>query len=427
MTRTNNAITEQASKILPKVLNVLTGKVLTAAFSFASFFYLARTFSIEEVGNYVACLSLAMITSMASNWGINEFVFRESSINSKDNNKYLIKSRRSKAYIGATILLSVVTFMLAIEVEQTFVEIYILLTLAALVDAQTISYIVIFRANGINKIEMYLFPLRACAKLLVLFAVAYFNGNLITLIALWTTVNLGGLLAAHTLYKKIFGKIGQVGIGPNEIIRILKVSSPYALTTIISALYLNSAPIIIRILEDAGDVAVYGVAMQVFQAMVFVPVSLNIAVQPTLTRLYVSNAQEWSIKAKKLIKYSVPISILLSGLSSLIIPDVIVVIFGEEYNEASSLISLLMIAYFASFIIGSLLTSLYISSNNTKTYFKIFTIIYLIYIISNIILLHLFGVHGAVFSFILSEMLFFIILCYVLFKSIFIPTKPNRT
>jgi len=392
--------------IFSRISLVLAGKIATSVVSFATFVVLSRELELVELGSYVFLLSVASLVSMISNWGTNELLFRACSTD-LSNAASLFRIARLWKFLLALVQGALFLLYLALtgSAAQELVSAVFLL-IASTVDAQSMSYITLRRTVGDNRTEAIFFPVRALVKLTCIAGVVYSGGGLWQIALTIAVVNIAGISILWLRFAKwevLQEKAGAVTI--MDFQSLMVAATPYALFSVIGAIYSQNGSILTSIIAGKEVVAIYGVGLQFYQVAIFLPVALNIAIQPSLSRLFEADRVSWAGKVTWLYKWLSLTSFVMGISLYMILPVIIEWAFDERYVNSIAVVRILMMAFMFRFLASALIGSSMISANKVALYNRALVVSLIANIGFNVLLIPEYGAMGAALSLLLSEFL----------------------
>lgn len=406
-----------SNPVVGRVIGLLSSKILTAVISFTIFFLIVSYFDKEQVGVYVFLLGVVTILSMISNFGTNEYILRLGATDTKNISEVLRVARNIKLVLSTALGILVGVIIFNFTEFHHDILIYILLLFNAIIDLQSLSYIMMFRVNNRTRVEVLFFTLRAGLKLLLVIIILSFSSSFTATILALLVSNILGLIFIFNKYNKDLA-ITSMFANKIKFSSVLNSAKPFAYMSITIAIFSQAPVVIAGNILSKSTLADLGLVLQVYTVAIFFPVSINIAVQPNLSRVYEANQVAWKTKLIKLTFFVLPLSLIAAVLMFHLIPLVVDFIFGEKYKSSTELIQLLSFALFFRFANSSIIATSYISAKWMKYYNRIYSIATLTIIIFSLIFINVIGVKGAVLAIVVSEGLLFSLAMYYLIRKI---------
>lgn len=371
--------------------------------------YLARLFSVVEYGEYNLVTSFIAIFSFLPDFGVGLIVIRE------------IARERKKAslHLGNSLILngilSVFTFILILIVA--FVsgfnfQVFILIFISAItLVISTIRSVAIFYFDGVEKMH-YSAILNTLNTILLLSFAVLLSLIGFGLYGIFIGMLVGTVISTFITWICLFKYVTPtIRVKSHTILFYLKQGAPLGIASFSSLIYTHIDVLILSKLLGERAVGIYSAATPFAFALIqLLNVPFVVAVYPALSRLENEDRQRFKngiIKSVGVILlWSIPSIIIISVFSPVIIP----LIFGHKYDQAIPILKVLI--FFVPFIsMSALLYKVLIIIGKQKDYLIISIIGALINILLNVIFITKFGIFGAAWSAVLTQIFIFIIYC----------------
>jgi O-antigen/teichoic acid export membrane protein len=373
-----------------------------ALLGFAVSVLLARELGVEVFGNYSYILSLAGIFLIFQDGGYKTLIFRES----VDNN-----TTQSSLSLGVIhlILITLLGGLLVSLIQPQRWE--IILTAFGCMGLVVLTGFVssLLKGRGDFKLDaiwkIVIRSLTACAILSALF---FYKANTIKYIFIAWSIAL--ILAL--IWPIVKGYIKWPSFNFNN--ELFRSSMVFLSIDVATVFYFRSDIVLLEYLGNIeGDVGHYSAAYRILEGIILIatPVA-QIAFRSLRLRL---NQKKFYSLLILLTFAMLVIAGVFAGLGIFFSDDVILVVFGEQYQRAGKLLPILMFAML--FILPNyILTQGAIAINKEIYYAKIVCFVALLNILLNIWLIPDFGAFGAACATIFSEGVLFMGLVYVFWR-----------
>jgi O-antigen/teichoic acid export membrane protein len=397
----------QTKTLVISTSHVFSAKVLSSVFSILIFLFLARIFTVEELGVFSFFTSVAVMLTVASNWGVNEYILREGAAAPGRLGDLVRNSMFIKGSLGLAFGFLTFSYLLFKETALLNILIFLLILLFALVDSQTITFIAAFRSQGITRFEAWFFPGRNACRLLTIVLISFWSKGLLEIICGMVLVNLTGFLVANRSFKR-FRQEGQRGkISLRRAFEVARSATPFVLLAVIGMAYARADQIMLGLMKDSREVGIYALAWQVYETATFLPISIGIVLLPKLTRIYHDDAYRWIESGAKALGYTLLLGSVIGVSLFIALPYVIRYLFSAKYLASEPVIRVLMVAYIFNFVWVSLFISMLISGGNFQTLNLIVISSLALNIGANLYAIPRYGPLGAAYAAILSEVFTF--------------------
>ena len=367
--------------------HILTGKIIAALFGLLTFIFIARGFTPSEVGDYQYLLSLIILCALLASWGLNEYIFRECSQKIERANEYFVVLRaikyRNWSAFGSVLVL--VVWSLHSWREALLAS---LLVLMMVYDAQTVSANVILRARRETHAESWLLPLRAFARFFAAFVI-YLFALQISLTGLAVFFVLINMLVYFYYLRRFFSNLGTVkSPSLRESASYMRAARHYGLIGLVSGIYLHGISVMVKWWQGAEAVAYIAVPLQVYGALLFIPIALGLALIPRLSPLYLSDFTRWSHLSRKITIVAAVVFLPFTLVCYFVLPKLIPVLFGEKYGNSVLFTEVFIVMFYFRAVTEAILLPALFSAKRENAYLKFLIAVVLIFLIGAQIVLY---------------------------------------
>lgn len=156
-----------------------------------------------------------------------------------------------------------------------------------------------------------------------------------------------------TAYRKKIGPLRRWRFSFPCAKQLLWQSFPLLLTNAAVIIYQRIDQVMIGTMIDKQSVGYFSVATKFVEVMIFIPATLNNTISPVLVQLREKGEQLYREKAQQFINVTVWVSIICSGIMSLLAYWVILFTFGEQYLPSVAILQVLSFKMAASALSSS--------------------------------------------------------------------------
>lgn len=404
-------------KNIMNFFTLLMGSVLGSLLMFVGQIILARSFSVEDFGNFATVTNLVNIIAVFVGFGVGDFLVKIFSTEGEKAYRWVRPSFKI-LYINLIVSVMIIAILLLSGVYSNTVNILVLLFIPNIILQGLLTL-----SNAVNQIEEDF--LKNSILNLSIYVVRFVS----ILIALMTTVSITAIgisifiLSLVTLYPflKNISKFfkGNIDIPNQPEFKLennadfkssLQQIYPFGVMGIFYFAYYQSDILILSYYEGPESTAFYSAAFSILSMVYLFPNLL-------FRKLFLTKIHLWANHNNdKLVSFFKKSSLLMSLLGVIVTTAVyflsasmISIIYGGKYDESAiylSLLSLCIVFRFIYSISGTILST----KDNIYLKIKIQGVTALINIIGNFILIPHFGIKGAIVSTIISE--FILCICF---------------
>jgi O-antigen/teichoic acid export membrane protein len=322
------------------------GRIAGDLLTFVLFVVLSRAFGQEGVGQYAFAVGLTGFFAAAADFGLYNLTVTELSRHAADRPRFLssVLTLRLALSAGALAALLLVLVFLPLPPEAKLVVTIIGVQQVAAALATGLG--AVFVAHEAMAVAGVLEALARASGALLGAALVLAGSDMVTaLLALPAAAILQTIAAAFLVARRygvdrpLFTRAGWL--------RTLRKALPYGLSALIRRVSIRLDVVLLGLLIGTVAVGVYSAAYRVIFVLMFLPLLASIAVLPRVSRAYAGNARgELALLYHQSLRFAVLVGLpALFGLW-LIAPDLMLTLFGRDFEGSVSLLRLLAPLFF---------------------------------------------------------------------------------
>ncbi|MEE3325040.1 MAG: flippase [Methanosphaera sp.] len=204
----------------------------------------------------------------------------------------------------------------------------------------------------------------------------------------------------------------------NFLKEIIVNSIPFGITSVFTSIYFWIAGIILTFMSGSVAVGLFSSSQKIILVLSALFVLLSNAVFPVMSQLFVEDKEKLNDLYQKMLKYMLISSVPIVIGSVIYSHDIINIIFGSQYLDATVCLSVLMWAVIFMFLSGTTSTLLN-AINKQFLVTKVAAVGAVFSVIMNYILISQYSYVGASMTSVLTELLVLILMLYSLHKTDF--------
>lgn len=361
---------------------------------------IARYLGVAEYGVYGFAISLTGILIIIADFGINTHIVRDVATDNSIASKYLGNAIPLKSvFAAATFILTLIILFLMQSNEIT-----IKVTLLFAIEMIIRSFINLFKgafqafeevkyqgiAESILHLILLVFIIITIRTDIGIFgiAISYILANLITLAYLYHALN-KNIITPQYEFDRDFCK------------KIIMLSVPFAITGILYSAYYFIDIIMLENLVGDYAAGIYNATYKLIPVQNLLVSVYGAVIFPVMSKLFKRHEKLLILSYEKSVKYLLMLIIPFSVLIVIYSPNIIQLIYGSEYEAASTVLSILIWTVSLLFVISPG-TNLLNSSHKEMAVNKIYIFGAVINIVLNLIFIPYFSYYGAAISTIMS-------------------------
>ncbi len=394
--------------------------ILQRAISFVYFTILARAIGVDNTGVYFFAIAFTTIFTVIADFGLNPVITRELSRHPEESNRYISSILFTKIILGLLAYGAVVLVINLLGYPLFTKEMVYLAGVTMLFD---------------NLHSVFYSFLRA-KKNLLFEAGGVIGSQFLTMvvggIALWLHWPLYWLILAYTIpafinivYSFLSAYLAEnlrliFKFDKKLIVWSLKIALPFALAAFIGRMYSYSDSLIMSKMLSESEMGWWSVPYKITFAFQFIPVALTASIYPAMSSLFIEDKQKIGKLFSKAWNYLLVIVLPLAfGLMAVAKP-VIIYLYGKNYLPSVLVLQILMVSLifsFLTFVNGATLNAI----NRQKAQTAVLGISLIASVILNFILLPRYGIIGAAWTALASNIILCCLGVYMVQKTVTLP------
>lgn len=411
----------QIQTIFKNMSWLLVSQILASIFGFVWTILIARYLGVSDYGILGFAISITTILGIIDDMGISTHIVRHISTDYDSAPKYIGNALPLKLIFASSKVILTLIILIILGVNELTLTITMLFTLEMIFKSYINSLNGSFQAfelgkyQGIGNIIMntltLVFILIAIYTDLGLFGVSisYVLANLIAFIYVYYVLN------KHVVKPKF-------ELDAEFCKKITILSLPFAVTGILYTVYYSIDVIMLTNMVGSYATGIYNATYKLISVLTLFYSVYTAVIFPVMSRFFKNDESMLLISFEKSIKYLMLAIIPLAVGTVLYSTDIIHLIYGHEYDAASSVLSILIWTVCLLFISGACNTLLN-ASHKEVTVTKIYAVAAVFNIILNLFMIPWLSYDGAAITTVLSDMLIVILQTFVIYK---LGHRPNK-
>lgn len=382
---------------------------------------MARYLGVSDYGIFGFATSLTAILAITTDLGISTHIVRHIATDYDSAPKYLGNAIPLKSIFAIGCF--IITLIILILMKSS--ELVITITLLFSIETIFKSYIGLFNGsfqafeegkyqgigNTILHLILLLFILITIFTDLGLYGIAfsYILANLISLLYLYYSFR-KNIIKPRFELDKTFCK------------KITLYSLPFAITGVLYTVYYSIDAVMLTNLVGEYATGIYNATGKLMLVLTIFYSVYSAVIFPVMSKFFKNDEKLLLISYEKSIKYLMLVMIPLATATMFYSTDIIHLIYGQEYDAASSVLSILIWTVCLLFVSGAG-NNLLNASHKEVTVTKIYVIAAVFNVVANLILIPILSYNGAAITTVLSDILIVIIQSCVIYK---IGHRPDK-
>ncbi len=404
----------QVKTIFKNMSWLLISQIIASICGFIWTILMARYLGVSGFGIFGFAVSLTGMCSILFDLGIGIHSVRHIATDYDSAPKYLGNIIPLKGLFSLMGFIIILIILIILKADELTIIITLLFAIEQIIKKFVELMNATFQAfeegkyqgigNTILNILLFVFILITIFTDLGLYgiAIAYILANIIALIYEYYILNKQYVKPIYE-FDKEFCK------------RITIASIPFAVTVILSSIYYSID--IVMLTNMIGDYAtgIYNASYKLISVLTVFYSIYSAVIFPVMSKFYKNDETMLLVSYEKSIKYLMIIIIPIAIATMIYSTDLVHLFYGYKYNEASSVLSILIWTVCLLFISGAGNTLLN-ASHKEVSVTKIYLLAAIFNVVMNLILIPRYSFNGAAITTVLSDILIVVVQSYVIYK-----------
>lgn len=411
----------QVRTIFKNMSWLLVSQIVASICGFIWTILIARYLGVNDYGILGFAISLTAIVAITLDWGISTHIVRHIATDYDSAPKYLGNAIPLKSiFTIGTIFITLIILILMKSDELT-----ITITLLFLIERILISFIGLFngcfQAFEEGKYQGIQNTLVNIILLIFILITIFTDLGIYGISISYVVANVIALIYEYYVLQKHIAK-PKFEFDKSFCKKITILSLPFAITGLLYSIYYSIDIVMLTSMVGNSATGIYNATYKLISVLNLFYSIYAAVIFPVMSKFYKNDEKLLLISFEKSVKYLMLIIVPIAVATTLYSLDIIQLIYGHEYDAASSVLSILIWTVCLLFVSGACNTLLN-ASHKEVSVTKIYLIAAIFNVCLNFIMIPYLSYNGAAITTVLSDMLIMIIQCYVIYK---LGHKPNK-
>ena len=411
----------QIQKIFTNMSWLLVSQIIASICGFIWTILIARYLGVSDYGVLGFAISITSILSILYDLGIGVHIIRHIATDYDSAPKYLGNSIPLKSIYSLLGFIIIFIVLIIIKADETTIIISLLFAIEQIFKRFIDLFNGLFQAfeegkyqgigNTLLNILLLIFIVLTITTDLGLYGItiSYILANVIALIYEYYVLNKHIVKPEFELDKQFCKKITLAAL-------------PFAVSAVLYSIYYSIDVVMLTNIVGSYATGIYNATYKLISVLTLFYSVYTAVIFPVMSKFFKNDKSMLLISFEKSIKYLMIVIIPLAIATMFYSTDIITLIYGHQYDAASSVLSILIWTVCLLFISGACNTLLN-ASHKEVTVTKIYAIAAIFNIILNFFMIPYFSYDGAAITTVLSDILIVIIQAYVIYK---LGHRPNK-
>lgn len=411
----------QLQKIFKNMSWLLISQIIASVCGFIWTIIIARYLGVSDYGILGFAISFTGILGITLDWGISTHIVRHIATDNNTAPKYLGNAIPLKSIFSVAALIITLIILILMNSNEITITVTLLFTIEKIIQSFLGLIHGSFQAFEEGKYQGIANSMINILLLIFIFITIFTDLGLYGITISYIVANIIGLIYTYYILIKYVSK-PKFELDLRFCKKITLLSLPFAASAILSSIYYSIDIVMLTKIVGNYATGIYNATYKLINVLTLFYGIYTAVIFPVMSKFYKNDEKLLLISYEKSIKYLMLVIIPIAISTMIYSTDIINLIYGHEYDAASSVLSILIWTVCLLFISGAgniLLNASY----KEVTVTKIFLIAAIFNVVLNLILIPYLSYNGAAITTVLSDVLIVIVQSYVIYR---LGHRPNK-
>ena len=389
-------------------------QIITSVCGFVWTILLARYLGVNNYGILGFAVSVSGILAIIDDLGISAHVVRHVATDYESAPKYVGNVIPLKIILAIINLIVTPIILILLKIDGYTIFITLIFTLEIIFKSYTNSLFGVFQAFEEGKYQGIGYSLMNASTLLFIVIAIYADFGLLGVSISYVMANMLSFIYSYYILNKHITK-PKFEFDWEFCKKITLLSLPFAVTGILYSIYYSID--IVMLTNLVGDYAtgIYNATYKLISLLTLFYSVYTAVIFPVMSKFFKNDKKLLVMSYEKSIKYLMLVIVPIAVATMFYSLDIIQLIYGHQYDDAASVLSILIWTVCLLFISGASNTLLN-ASHKEVTVTKIYGLAAVFNIILNLFMIPYLSYNGAAITTVLSDVLIVALQTYVIHK-----------
>jgi len=404
----------QVKTIFKNMSWLMISQIIASICGFIWTILIARYLGVENYGILGFAISFTGFFTIIADFGISTHIVRTISTDYELAPKYLGNALPLKGLFGILTFSLSLWVLLLLKTDEITIIITLLFTIEMIIKSVVSLLNGSFQAFEEGKYQGIGNTILNLILLAFIFITIFTDLGLFGITFSYIVANFIALVYEYYVLNKHLVK-PKFELDIDFCKKITLLSLPFAATSILYTIYYSIDVIMLTKLIGDYATGIYNATYKLISVLTLFNSVYSAVIFPVMSKFFKKDKNLLIISFEKSIKYLMLVTIPLALATMLYSSDIIYLIYGHEYDEASSVLCILIWTVCLLFINGAC-NNLLNASHREVSVTKIYAIAALFNVVLNLIIIPKFSYNGAAFTTVLSDFLIVCLQLYVIYR-----------
>lgn len=404
----------QVQTIFKNMSWLLVSQIIASICGFIWTILMARYLGVKNYGIYGFATALTGMLAITTDLGISTYIVRDIATDYTSAPKYLGNIFPLKGILALGTFILTLIILIIMKIDETTITVTLLFSIEMIIKSYIGTLNGAFQAFEEGKYQGIGNTVLNVLLLIFIIITLFTNIGIYGIAISYIIANIISLIYLYYIFEKHISK-PKYEFDTNFCKKITLYSLPFAATGFLYAIYYSIDMTMLTHIMGNYATGIYNATYKLIMVLTIFYSTYNAVIFPVMSKFYKKDGKILTIIFEKSIKYLLLIIIPLATSTMFYSLDIIQLIYGHEYAEASTVLCILIWTVCLLFI-NNPCNNLLNASHKELTVTKIYLIASIFNIVLNLLMIPHFSYNGAAFTTVLSDLLIVIIQFYVIYQ-----------
>lgn len=411
----------QVRTIFKNMSWLVVSQIIASICGFIWTILIARYLGVNDYGILGFAISLTTILSVTIDFGINTHATRNIATDYDSAPKYLGNAIPLKSIFGIGTFILTLIILILMKSDELTITVTLLFTIESIIKSVMLLIYGSFQAFEEGKYQGISNTLLNLILLTFIFISIFSDIGILGISLSYILANIIAFAYTYFALVKHITK-PKFELDKSFCKKVVISSLPFAITGLLYSIYYSIDIIMLTHIVGNYATGIYNATYKLISVLTLFYGIYTAVIFPVMSKFYKNDERLLIISFEKSVKYLMMIIIPIATATVLYSSDIIQLMYGHQYDAASSVLSILIWTVCLLFVSGACNTLLN-ASYKEVTVTKIYAIAALFNIVLNFFMIPYFSYNGAAITTVLSDVLIVIIQVYVIYR---LGHRPNK-
>ncbi|MBC2733174.1 MAG: flippase [Desulfobacteraceae bacterium] len=402
-------------RIVKNIISLSIGNLLGRACGLVLVIVLARYLGPKHYGVYSLAFTYYMIMYFLTNLGLDIYYVKEASRAEKIDKVFFETNISLKLVSSIVSILIIIIVVMSLNYNDITKTAICFFSIALVFNHVSDTFKSLFDAKELMFHSSILELARSVVSLVLVIMVVYFNGNVLDALSMQIISYALSAILACLLVDKVLISLKSFRFNLINAKAIISQSIPFWYVTALFIINTRMDLLMISWMENESEVGLYSSAVELINVIMIVPMMINKAFFPSISRNFATDKTEMIRIANFGFKLSITLGVPIAFGCYILSPEIIHLVFGENFADAKIVLQILSINLFLQFG-GTLLGWFFTATDDIRTIVVLNSVALIINITGNLLLIPMFGIAGAAITTVFARLFVSLVMNYLRFK-----------